>query len=245
MAKQQIKAFFFDIDDTLYATTEFTNHARYKAVQAMVDMGLKMHPDDLLQELKEVISEFSSNYPDHFGKLLDRIPKEHYQKINKSMLIASAVVAYHDTKHSSLVPYQDALEFVKSISNYNVTKGIITAGLKVKQAEKLVRLRIYPYLDTEAIFISDQVGISKPNPKLYRYACKSMGVKPNEVIYFGDNPPHDIDPPNQIGMITVLVRKGGKHNHLKSHTQPRYEIQSFKEFLSILEKDFYIEKKNS
>jgi putative hydrolase of the HAD superfamily len=48
----------------------------------------------------------------------------------------------------------------------------------VKQAEKLVRLGIVRYLDPKAIFISDQIGISKPNPKLYLAALRELGLKP-------------------------------------------------------------------
>ena len=45
--------------------------------------------------------------------------------------------------------------------------GILTPGLQVKQAEKLVRLGVLPWLDPGAIFFSDQMGVSKPNPKIY------------------------------------------------------------------------------
>ena len=56
----------------------------------------------------------------------------------------------------------------------------------MKQAEKLVRLGLVPFLDPKAIFISDQVGISKPNPKLYAVALRELGLEPAEVMYVGD-----------------------------------------------------------
>jgi FMN phosphatase YigB (HAD superfamily) len=57
----------------------------------------------------------------------------------------------------------------------DVVLGVITHGLEYKQAEKLLLLKVVPYLNPAAIFISDQVGISKPNPKLYQRACAALG----------------------------------------------------------------------
>ena len=88
--------------------------------------------------------------------------------------------------------------------------GIITEGLEVKQAEKLVRMRVNQYLSPNAVFISNQIGISKPNPKIYQRACSDLNLRPAETMYVGDNPAHDIDPPNEIGMVTVRMRRGGK-----------------------------------
>ena len=41
----------------------------------------------------------------------------------------------------------------------------------MKQAEKIHRLGVYPFLSPGAVFISDTIGISKPNPKLWQRAC--------------------------------------------------------------------------
>ena len=49
-----------------------------------------------------------------------------------------------------------------------------THGWTGKQSEKLIRLGLVPYLDMQAVFISDQVGISKPNPKLYSAALRAI-----------------------------------------------------------------------
>ena len=43
-----------------------------------------------------------------------------------------------------------------------------------------------------AIFISDQIGISKPNVKLYQRACMDLNILPTESMYIGDNPTHEL-----------------------------------------------------
>jgi putative hydrolase of the HAD superfamily len=191
-----------------------------------------------LLELREIVSEFSSNYDRHFDKLLLRVPKRCYKGLNPAIIVAAGVVAYHETKFRELSPYEDAVVALRKLARTSLILGIITAGLEIKQAEKLVRLGLLGYLNPNAIFISDQIGISKPNVKLYQRACSDLNLKPIECMYIGDNPVNDIDPPNQIGMITVRNRRSGKYLGREGLTTADYEIYDFYDLLKILERDF-------
>ena len=230
----QLRAVFFDIDDTLYSTSEFAALARRNGIEAMRRYGLRLPTEMLLKELEEVIAEFSTNYEHHFDKLLLRMPRRAYAGVNPGLLIAAGVSAYHDTKMSHLQPFPDAVDALTRLADTDLIRGIITAGLEVKQSEKIIRLKIYDLLTPTAIFISDQIGVSKPNPKLYLKACEETGIRPGEAMYVGDHPVNDIDPPNSIGMITVRQRRGGRHQNEPSATPPTHEIRDFQELLEIL-----------
>jgi putative hydrolase of the HAD superfamily len=233
-----LQAIFFDIDDTLYSTSEFAARARRASMEAMVALGVKMPAEDLVRELEEVISEFSSNYEHHFDKLLLRIPRKTWEGLNRAVLIAGAIVGYHETKSRELKAYPDATELLKRLAKTPLVRGVITSGLEIKQAEKLVRLKVLDFLSPGAIFISDQIGISKPNRKLYMRACDSLGVSPKAAMYVGDHPLHDIDPANAIGMATVLVKRGGRHESETGRTKATHEVRDFAELGEILKKDY-------
>lgn len=236
-----LKGIFFDVDDTLYSTSEFSELARSHALEAMIQAGLGMEKAVLQEELDEVIGEFTSNYEHHFDKLLLRIPRRYYRGINPAVIVAAGVIAYHETKIRRLAPYEDAIEVLRLLSKTSLILGVITEGLEVKQAEKLVRMRLNQYLSPNAIFISNQIGISKPNPKIYQRACSDLNLKPSETMYVGDNPLHDVDPPNQIGMLTVRMRRGGKYYGTEGKTTPRKEVQNFWDFLDYLRQEFDIQ----
>ncbi len=223
----------FDIDDTLFSTSAFAQRARRNAVRAMIAAGLDLPEEVVLRELEEVIAEFSSNYEHHFDKLLQRL-RPRGLRTNPALIVASGVAAYHDTKFRELVPYPDVLPLFQALGRARIQTGIITHGWTLKQAEKLVRLGLLPYLDSKAIFISDQIGISKPNPKLYSLVLDDLGRKPGEVMYVGDHPKHDIAPPHSLGMITVWARRGAKEGVTLGEIVPDHVVDDFEELRAIL-----------
>jgi len=234
----RLSAIFFDIDDTLFSTTAFASLARQRAVEAMVRQGLRLPVDVVRRELDEVIAEFTSNYPNHFDKLLLRLPHESWAGTNRAVIIAAGIMAYHATKRE-LAAFPDVLPFLKTVhERTDLLLGIITHGLEIKQAEKLLLLGVLPYLHPEAIFISDQMGISKPNPKIYGRAASRLGLDPREVMHCGDSPGNDIDPPASLGMLTVRVRRENKFARVESKAKPTYEVASFQELLPRLAEDF-------
>ena len=54
-----LEAIFFDVDDTLFSTTEFAQTARQRAVDAMLAAGLRAPKEDVTRLLQEIVTEFS------------------------------------------------------------------------------------------------------------------------------------------------------------------------------------------
>ena len=234
-----LSAIFFDIDDTLYPSTEFTRRARERSVNAMIEAGLNVTREEGLAALGELIQEHGSNYEHHYDALLQRFPEERYAPVNRSMIVAAGVVAYHDTKFRDLSPYEDATEVIRLLAESGqVRLGIISAGTSIKQAEKIVRLGLAPYFDPAAIFITDQMSINKLNPLLYTRACETLGAAPRQCMHVGDNPLGDVDPANKAGLVTILHRRGGKYASVKGKTQPAHTVDNFWDLLDILEREY-------
>lgn len=229
-----LRAILFDIDDTLFPTTEFARRARANAVRAMIAAGLRLPEEEVQRELSEVIAEFSSNYDYHFDKLLQRLRPEALNHRNPALVVAAGVAAYHDTKFREIAPYPDVVPLLEDLRAAGVRLGVVTHGWTVKQAEKLVRLGLLEYLDPDAIFISDQIGIAKPNPKLYRYALRDLALEPSEVLYVGDSPAHDIEPPRTIGMHAAWVARGARKTPAEAGIEADHEVEDFEGLRSVL-----------
>lgn len=60
----------------------------------------------------------------------------------------------------------------------------------------------------EAVIISAEVGLRKPNPLIYRQMLDMLGLEANEVLFVGDTPREDVAGPQQVGMQTAWISKG-------------------------------------
>lgn len=230
-------AVLFDIDDTLFPSTVFAERARRRAVDAMVHAGLHIDAEAAYRELELVVAEFSSNHGHHFDNLVLRLGKHLDPAVHPAIVIASGVRAYHATKEH-IKPYPDAVRILDALSRSDLARGVLSNGLTVKQAEKLVRLGLERAFTPGAVFISEEIGIAKPHPKIFLIACEKLGVAPGEALYVGDHPVKDIDPAHEAGLHTCLRTGDGKHGRTPGRHEPDITVRDFDQLLAILPEKF-------
>ncbi|MHA1649231.1 MAG: TIGR02253 family HAD-type hydrolase [Candidatus Helarchaeota archaeon] len=229
-----IKLTIFDLDDTLFNSTELSTQARRNAVRAMIDLGLPATFEEAYQVLSEVVEEYGSNYGHHFDQMLKRLNVE---SDKLKLYVSAGMIAYHDVKYANIRPFHDVIPTFIRLKKLEVKICILSDGDAIKQYEKILRLRLQDFLDD--IIITEEVGIRKPNPKLFELPLKRAKVQPNEAIYIGDNYERDIVPCIKIGIKTVLIHRGGKYdqsNMKKRSPPPDYEIYNLNDLVSIIEK---------
>lgn len=235
-----VEAIFFDVDDTLFSTTEFAELAQRRAIEAMIAVGLGVPFEAAWAELSEIIAEFSSNDSHHYEKLLLRLPGGAGARVNPAVIVAAGVVAYHETKVGQLRPFPEVHDVLAALHRAGLTLGVITSGLAVKQAEKLVRLGVLRWLRGDAVFITEQVGMAKSNPRLFERACRDVGVAPARAMYVGDRPVDDVEGPRRAGLVTVLRSGTGKHARQEARSAPDFRLEDLRGLLPILEREFGI-----
>lgn len=202
----QIKHVFFDLDRTLwdfeinaYKTLSelYEEHALRKKGINDVDVFIdnyKMH-NECLWELyrdgkveKDVLrsSRFKLTLQD-FGIDDDRLASElGDQYIQKCPL------------KTHVFPFTyEVLDYLKE--KYHL--HIITNGFEEVQYVKLEQSKLLHYF--EQIVTSEQVGVKKPNPEIFRHALVKAFCKPDESIMIGDDLPVDILGAKAMGMHQV------------------------------------------
>jgi HAD superfamily hydrolase (TIGR01549 family) len=60
----------------------------------------------------------------------------------------------------------------------------------------------------EAVIISAEVGLRKPNPQIYRKMLEMLRLDGSEVLFVGDTPREDVEGPYRVGMRTAWISKG-------------------------------------
>ena len=209
----------FDIDDTLFPSTEFAALARKNALNAIISMGLRANNEKLNKELMQIIRKKGSNYPHHFDELLKK-----YKVKEPARFVAAAVAAYHDTK-ASIAPFPDVPLTLLRLKKQGHSIYIATNGSSIKQWDKLIRLGIALFFD--GVFISEDLKKEKSRA-FYSEILKTLKSK---CIMVGDREDTDIIPAKKAGMTTVRIRKG-KYANTKSSAD--YELSEIGELLQLV-----------
>lgn len=58
-----------------------------------------------------------------------------------------------------------------------------------------------------ALFLSAEMGVAKPDPRVYRLAAERLGLPPTALLLVGDDPESDGTAPRACGYSTWLVRR--------------------------------------
>ena len=224
-----IKAIFFDIDDTLYDSTELANRARMNAVLAMIDAGLEeKNPRKVFSRLKKIVKKYGSNYQYHFSRLL-----EEFDMSENPAIIAAGVAAYHDTKLSYIKPFPDTVPVLLYLRDKGYKLGVISEGVAVKQWEKLIRLGLQHFF--HEVILSESAEADKSTKRLYEVALKAMDCKPWEAVMVGDKLDKDIKKAREVGLRTVWI-KHRKYGMRWLKGKPDFVIDSLIELPKVIAK---------
>lgn len=218
-----IKNILFDIDDTLFPSTEFSSLARKNAINAMIGMGLTTPYHKLDSMLHKIISKKGSNSQEHFNELCKELAIK-----KPARYIAAAVAAYHDTKTSIQTFPKVPLTLLALRKNgYGIYAA--TNGNAVKQWDKLIRLRISLYFD--GVFVSEEVGREK-DKIFFQKITRELKCLPAECIMVGDKEDSDISPARSLGLKTVRVLPG---KYSKNPTKADFSLSDISELTTILQ----------
>jgi putative hydrolase of the HAD superfamily len=98
--------------------------------------------------------------------------------------------------------YEDTLPTLKELENRGLTLGLISNVVQDMEST-YTELGLQPYLDFKVT--SAEVGCDKPRPEIFQAALKKAQVKPDEVIYIGDQYDIDIVGARGVGMKALLI----------------------------------------
>ncbi len=86
--------------------------------------------------------------------------------------------------------------------------GVLTNGFTEVQYRKLRSTGLDRYI--QRMVISDEIGIQKPDPRLFRYAEQATGATPDSTIMIGDNPANDIQGAIDAGWHAIYLDRKSK-----------------------------------
>lgn len=126
--------------------------------------------------------------------------------------------------------FENAMEVVESLSKKYILT-IVTNGLTSVQEKRIRKSEIAKYF--KDIVISEEIGISKPNPEILKHALQNINhMNKSEVLIIGDSLSSDIKGGVNFGIDTCWYNP----NNLKNTTDMKitHEVSSLKELENLL-----------
>ena len=184
------KVILFDADETLF---DFKKTEREAFKNTMMEFGFdydesyhfsiyKEINTAIWKELEEGIITQEKLKIERFKRLND--------KLNAGFDEEEFSKAYMINLGNGSFLLDGAIELIEDLSSKYIL-SIVTNGLTIVQERRVKNSVIAKYF--KDIVISEEVGISKPNPEIFEYALSNIeGVNKNEILMIGDSLSSDI-----------------------------------------------------
>jgi len=112
-----------------------------------------------------------------------------------------------DYLRRALVPRPGAVATLRTLRERGVLIGLITVCSE--DIETLWPESEFAGLFDAEIF-SSQIGLSKPDPRIYEACCAALGVEPHEAVFVGDGANDELAGARRVGMQTILIHRPGE-----------------------------------
>ncbi|AWR98899.1 HAD family hydrolase [Metallosphaera hakonensis] len=203
-----MKVVFVDMGDTL---VKFVPRMHESIAVAIRDQGMEVSEMEVFRALVRHMGKVNFPHPEHdglsqldFADILYEMGKPADPELVKKLSSRNYL-----SDHFEL--YEDAIPFLKELKSLNVKIVLVTNTTK-KVHTILKTLNLYPYLD--GVIASCDVGLMKPNPKIFYHAIKEAG---GEGIHIGDVYEIDYVGAKRAYLDAILLDRFGFYPEIKEN----------------------------
>ncbi|BCJ43034.1 hypothetical protein GCM10010168_02230 [Actinoplanes ianthinogenes] len=149
--------------------------------------------------------------------------------------IRAAMPARVDALRADTQLRPDAVSALTAIRHRGVRTALISDCTHELPAF-LPGLPVAPLLDAQ--IFSVELGVCKPDPRIYLAACERLGVAPEDCLYVGDGGSHELTGAAAVGMTPVRLAAHDLANHLVFDADTNFAgrtVRSLTEVLTLLD----------
>lgn len=220
----------FDADETLF---DFKKSEREAFKNAMLEIIVDYDENYHLKIYKDINTaiwkEFEEGLITQEKLKVERFERL-FTKLNLEFDASEFAKSYMKHLANGSFLLDDSIELVETLHN-NYTLSIVTNGLTSVQEKRIRKSVIANYF--KDIVISEEIGVSKPNPKIFEYALKNIShVDKSKVLMIGDSLTSDIQGGINFEIDTCWYNPN-KHVN-ETGIKPTYEINDLKDLPDLL-----------
>lgn len=201
------KGAIFDLDGTLYDYDICVDNAEktlFNFMQKTFNLSLDKCIELLLESKNEVKSNLIDSASSHNRFLYIKTICE---KLNVNSVIYTEIMynIYWDSFFEKMNLFDFVLPLFRFLKDNKIKIGILTDLTTKIQFKKINKLQISN--DIDCIVTSEEVGVDKPNKKMFETIIKKMNLSKNDILMLGDDIKKDIDGAKNFGISALLINK--------------------------------------
>jgi HAD superfamily hydrolase (TIGR01509 family) len=230
------KVILFDLDDTLiYFDDYWEESVKETFCQHVATMGLECNSlfevykeKDLFLEQKYLKQEISIQQYRNY-RIMESL--NHFEISISYETANDFEEMYRTISKTKMKARPQVLRTLEALSE-KYSLGIVTNGTADWQHDKIDALGIKHLFGDKAILISEQIGVEKPSPGIYRKALEYFRVPPQEVLFVGDSWQNDVLGPHQEGIHTIWLNR--KDKPIPTGANPTSIIREMEKLIGLL-----------
>ena len=202
---------FFDIDETLFDNFSAQDSAAKKFFGVFPELQSLFSESNfpkIWADTTEKHLQFFFEYKISFQQQRRNRIKEIFRKNFSDEEADKIFTVYLSLYEESWQLFQDLIPCLNALAHLKL--GIISNGDRSQQRQKLRELCIDNKFET--VVISDDIGISKPDPEIFQYACRRAKQDPANCYYVGDNFRTDAEAAISAGLGGIWLNRDHHHN---------------------------------
>jgi len=207
-----IRAVIFDLDDTLIDHTTAIRAAVTELYGQRPELTSKFPDEPSFQ--KAWVSVQDKYYPSYLRGSLSHAEQKilRIRELWQPLANLSEEGCFQIYDHFQMLYAQkwqlfpDTLPCLANL--FPMKLGLITNGWE-NQRRKLELEELHKKF--EIVVISSEVGMAKPDPRIFKMACAALSVSPAEAVYVGDLYDLDVQGAQGAGLLPIWLRRKAEH----------------------------------